>query len=79
MEIRLLISEQNLCEIALVKNAARNGKVCYHHDSKKITVLLCFLLPRTPTLYWLQLKRVCKEVISVDDFTIITTRGYDGQ
>jgi len=31
----LLTSEQNLCEMALVKNAARNGAVCYHHDSKE--------------------------------------------
>jgi len=47
----LLTSEQNLCEMALVKNAARNGAVCYHHDSKEICVLLCLLLPQSPTLY----------------------------
>jgi len=34
--LRLLTSEQNVYEIALVKNAARNGTVCYHHDSKEI-------------------------------------------
>jgi len=34
----MLTSEQNLCEMALVKNAARNGAVCYHHDSKVIFV-----------------------------------------
>jgi len=38
--------------MALVKNAARNGAVCYHHDSKEIFVLLCHLLPESPTLYW---------------------------
>jgi len=47
----LLTSEQNLCEMALVKNAARNGAVCYHHDSKEIFVLLCLFLPPGPTLY----------------------------
>jgi len=47
----LLTSEQNLCEMALVKNAARNGAVCYHHDSKENFVLLCLFLPQDPTLY----------------------------
>jgi len=37
--------------MALVKNAARNGAVCYHHDSKEIFVLLCLFLPQGPTLY----------------------------
>ena len=37
--------------MALVKNAARNGAVCYHHDSKESFVLLCLLLPQSPTLY----------------------------
>ena len=37
--------------MALVKNAARNGAVCYHHDSKEIYVLLCLFLPQGPTLY----------------------------
>jgi len=36
--------------MALVKNAARNGAVCYHHDSKEIFVLLCLFLPQGPTL-----------------------------
>ena len=49
----LLTSEQNLCEMALVKNAARNGAVCYHHDSKEMCVLLCLLLPQSPTLCWM--------------------------
>jgi len=35
--------------MALVKNAARNGTVCYHQYSKKILILL---LPLSPTLYW---------------------------
>ena len=51
IKLLLLTSEQNLCEIALVKNAARNGAVCYHHDSKEIFVLLCLFLPQGPTLY----------------------------
>jgi len=51
IKLLLLTSEQNLFEMALVKNAARNGAVCYHHDSKDIFVLLCLLLPRSPTLY----------------------------
>ena len=38
--------------MALVKNAARNGAVCYHHDSKEIFVLLCLFLPQGLTLYW---------------------------
>ena len=50
-KLLLLTSEQNLCEMALVKNAARNGAVCYHHDSKKIFVLLCLFLSQGPTLY----------------------------
>jgi len=52
IKLLLLTSEQNLCEMALVKNAARNGAV-YHHDSKEIFVLLCLLLllPQSPTLY----------------------------
>jgi len=33
--------------MVLIKNAVRNGTVCYHHDSKKILVLLC-LLPESP-------------------------------
>ena len=37
--------------MALVKNAARNGAVCYHHDSKEIFALLCLFLPQGPTLY----------------------------
>jgi len=37
--------------MALVKNAARNGAVCYHHVSKEIFVLLCLFLPQGPTLY----------------------------
>ena len=37
--------------MALVKNTARNGAVCYHHDSKEIFVLLCLFLPQGPTLY----------------------------
>jgi len=52
IKLLLLTSEQNLCEMALVKNAARNGAVCYHHDSKEIIVLLCLFLPKGPTLYW---------------------------
>ena len=53
IKLLLLNSEQNLCEMALVKNAARNGAVCYHHDSKEIFVLLCLFLPQGPTLYTL--------------------------
>ena len=53
IKLLLVTSEQNLCEMALVKNAARNGAVCYHHDSKEIFVLLCLFLPQGPTLYWL--------------------------
>ena len=54
IKLLLLTSKQNLCEMALVKNAARNGAVCYHHhhhDSKDICVLLCLFLPQGPTLY----------------------------
>ena len=51
IKLLLLTSEQNVCEMALVKNAARNGAVCYHHDSKEIFVLLCLFLPQGPTLY----------------------------
>jgi len=51
IKLLLLTSEQNLCEMALVKNAARNGAVCYHHDSKEMFVLLCLFLPQGPTLY----------------------------
>jgi len=36
--------------MALVKNAARNGAVCYHHDSKEMFVLLCLFLPQGPTV-----------------------------
>jgi len=53
IKLLLLTSEQNLCEIALVKNAARNGAVCYHHDSKEFFVLLCLFLLQGPTLYTL--------------------------
>ena len=51
IKLLLLTSEQNLCEMAQVRNAARNGAVCYHHDSKEIFVLLCLFLPQGPTLY----------------------------
>ena len=51
IKLLLLTSEQNLCEMALIKNAARNGAFCYHHDSKEIFVLLCLFLPQGPTLY----------------------------
>ena len=51
IQLLSLTSEQNLCEMALVKNAARNGALCYHHDSKEIFVLLCLVLPQGPTLY----------------------------
>jgi len=51
IKLLLLTSEQNLCEMALVKNAARNGAVCYHHDSKDFFLLLCLFLPKGPTLY----------------------------
>ena len=54
IKLLLLTSEQNLCEMALVKNVARNGAVCYHHDSKETFVLLCLLLPQSPTLYGLK-------------------------
>jgi len=40
--------------MARVKNAARNGAVCDHHNSKEIFVLLCLFLPQGPTLYWLR-------------------------
>ena len=49
IKLLLLTSEQNLCEMALVKKAVRNGADCYHHDSK-IFVLLCLFLPQGPTL-----------------------------
>jgi len=49
IKLLLLTSEQNLREMALVKNAARNGAVSYHHDSKEIFVLLCLFLPQGPT------------------------------
>ena len=58
IKLLLLTSKQNLCEMALVKNAARNGAVCYHHDSKEIFVLLCLFLLQGPTLYDLQYSRV---------------------
>jgi len=47
--IKLLLptSEQNLCEMALVENTARNSAV-YHHDSEEIFVLLS--LPRSHAL-----------------------------
>ena len=48
IKLLLLTSEQNLCEMALVKNAARNGAVCDHHDSKEIFVLLCLFFPEVP-------------------------------
>jgi len=38
----LLTSGQNLCEIKLVENAARNSTFCYHHDSKEILGLVFF-------------------------------------
>jgi len=38
--------------MALVKNAARNAALCYHHDSREIFVLLCLFLPQGPTLYF---------------------------
>ena len=47
IKLLLLTSEQNLCEMALID--ARNGAVCYHHDSKEICLLLCHLLPHSPT------------------------------
>jgi len=50
IKIRLLFSEQNVREMALLENAARNGTVSfatarfvYHHDSKKILVFICLL------------------------------------
>ena len=44
--------------MVLVKNAVRNGTVCYHHDSKKI-VLLC-LPSKSPTIVWSDFfKAVC--------------------
>jgi len=48
MKLLLLTSEQNLCEMALVKNAARNGAVCYHHDSKKFLYFFVFFFPKAP-------------------------------
>jgi len=51
IKLLLLTYEQYLCEMAQVKNAARNGAVCYHNDSKEIFVLLCLFLPQGPTLY----------------------------
>jgi len=51
IKLLLLTSEKKLCETALVINAARNGAVYYHHDLKEIFVLLCLLLPQSPTLY----------------------------
>jgi len=49
-KLRLLTSELNFCEMALVKNAVCNGTVWYHQDSKKISVLLCLLLlPESPS------------------------------
>ena len=53
IKLLVLTSEQDLCEMALVKKAARNGTVCYHHDSKEICLLLCHLLRHSPTLYML--------------------------
>ena len=44
--------------MVLVKNAVRNGTVCYHHDSKKILVLLC-LLPESPPAWSDFFKAVC--------------------
>jgi len=47
----LLTSEQNLCEMALFKNAAaRNGTICYYHNSKEILGLVYLLLPQSSTL-----------------------------
>jgi len=57
IKLLLLTSEQNLCEMALIENTARNGAVCYHHDSKEICLLLCHLLPHSPTLYCFELKQ----------------------
>ena len=50
IKLLLLTSEQNLCEMAVVKNTARNGAVCYHYDSKEFFLLLCLFLPQGPTL-----------------------------
>jgi len=42
--------------MVLVENAARHGTVFYHHDSKDVfSVLLCHLLPESPTLESLSL------------------------
>ena len=50
-KVRILTRELNLCEMALVKNDARNGTV-YCHDSKEILVHLCLLPPESLALYW---------------------------
>ena len=66
IKLRLLTSEQNFCEMALVKNAVRNGTVCYHHDSKKILVLLC-LPPESPILVWSDIFRAVCGHLSLPD------------
>jgi len=75
IKLLLLTSEQNLCEMALVKNAARNGAVCYHHDSKEIFVLLCLFLPQGPTLY----KRERQNTLRVVFSNAAQTRPQRGQ
>ena len=74
IKLLLLTSEQNLCEMALVKNAARNDAVCYHHDSKEIFVLLCLFLPQGPTLYraWDLRKKNRKKYWNRSDNLVIT-------
>ena len=61
----MLTSEQNLCEMALVKNAARNGAVCYHHDSKEIFVLV-FFFPKVPRSIGSSVNQVKMSVVTFD-------------
>jgi len=48
LKLLLLTSEQNSCEMALVKNAPRYGAVCYHHDSKDFFYFFVFFFPKVP-------------------------------
>ena len=75
IKLLLLTSEQNLCEMALVKNAARSGAV-HHHDSKEILVLLCLFLPQGPTLYILPFssKKVLKHERGSNTFATDSTK-----
>ena len=48
IKLLLLTSEQNLCEMALVENAARNGAVCFTTIQRKFVYFFVIFFPTVP-------------------------------